>query len=203
MDSPTDIYHTIEQPSQGLYKEKGSKFIAFAYPVYSEDEIKIRLDALKKEYFDARHHCYAWRLGADLLRFRSNDDGEPSGTAGKPILGQIQSTGLTNILIIVIRYFGGIKLGTSGLIHAYKTAAQDALQTATQVQRFVTDTIQVEFDYACLNDVMKVLKDAQLNPEKPVFDLNCHLYLTERQSLIPGILLKLKEAGASCQVLSV
>ncbi|MDP2112754.1 MAG: YigZ family protein, partial [Bacteroidota bacterium] len=125
-----DTYKTIEKPSEGLFKDKGSKFISFAFPVNSEDEIKDIVQSIKKEHHSARHHCYAWRLGADHLHFRANDDGEPSSTAGKPILGQIQSFDLTNILIVVVRYFGGTLLGVSGLINAYRSAALDAINQA-------------------------------------------------------------------------
>ena len=130
-----DVYKTIEFPAEGQYKEKGSRFIALAYPVRQEEEIRTIVAAIKEKYYDARHHCYAWRLGADKKLFRANDDGEPSSTAGKPILGQIQSHDLTDILIVVVRYFGGIKLGVSGLINAYREATADALQNAVMVEK--------------------------------------------------------------------
>ena len=154
-----DTYHTISSTSQGIYKEKGSKFIALAFPVSSEEEIKMHLAVLRKDYYDARHHCYAYCLGYDKSAWRVNDDGEPSGTAGKPIFGQIQSNNLTNILIVVIRYFGGIKLGIPGLINAYRTAAREALGKATIITRTVEENYDVNFDYPLMNDVMKILKD--------------------------------------------
>lgn len=155
----TFSYHTIEGPSQGVYKEKGSKFLAFAYPVDSEIEIKEKIDALKKEYFDARHHCFAWVLGADKARFRSFDDGEPNHSAGDPILGKIRSAGLTNILVVVVRYFGGVKLGVGGLVTAYKTAAEDALSNAQVIEKVVTEQLQITFEYDITSEVMRLLKE--------------------------------------------
>jgi uncharacterized YigZ family protein len=177
-----DKYRTIEAPSSGDYKEKGSKFPTLAYPVYSENEIKEILQNLRKEYYDARHHCYAWRLGADKKRYRANDDGEPSSSAGKPILGQILSKDLTNILIVVIRYFGGTKLGVSGLISAYRTAAADAIANAKIIEKTVNDIIEVQFDYLAMNDVMKIIKDGNLKQIDQTFDLHCSLTLNIRQS---------------------
>lgn len=151
-------YKTIAFKSEGLYKEKGSKFIAYAFPVSSEKEIKEIVATLKKEFHDARHHCFAFRLGADMNFFRSNDDGEPSGTAGKPILGQIQSFGVTNVLIVVVRYFGGTKLGVGGLIQAYREAAKDALEQAKIIEKNVEKQYELEFSYEQLPEVMKTLK---------------------------------------------
>ena len=185
-----DLYKTIIKPSEGNYKEKGSKFPAFAFPVYNEDEIKEILDRLKKDYYDARHHCYAWRLGADKTRYRANDDGEPSSTAGKPILGQIQSNDLTNILIVVIRYFGGTKLGVSGLINAYRTAAADAISNAEFIEKTVNDIYKIEFSYAAMNDVMKILKDEQIDQFDQKFDLQCKIKISVRQSEIEMIIEK-------------
>ncbi|MDO8929091.1 MAG: YigZ family protein [Bacteroidota bacterium] len=170
-----DTYKTIEKPSEGLFKDKGSKFISFAFPVNSEDEIKDIVQSIKKEHHSARHHCYAWRLGADHLHFRANDDGEPSSTAGKPILGQIQSFDLTNILIVVVRYFGGTLLGVSGLINAYRSAALDAINQAEIVEKLVEKWILVEFDYGAMNEVMKVFKDEKLPQIDPLFDLKCKI----------------------------
>ncbi|HZL08415.1 MAG TPA: YigZ family protein [Prolixibacteraceae bacterium] len=170
-----DTYNTISKPSEGLYKAKGSKFISYAYPVTSEDEIKEIVQALKKEHHSARHHCYAWRLGHEKLLFRANDDGEPSSSAGKPILGQIQSFDLTNILIVVVRYFGGTLLGVSGLISAYRNATLDAINQAQIVEELVEKWLLIEFDYAAMNDVMKILKDEKLPQIDPVFDLQCKL----------------------------
>ncbi len=151
-------YTTIAQPAEGLYKEKGSKFLAFAEPVRNIDEVKERLEYYRKEYHDARHVCYAYMLGADRTDFRANDDGEPSGTAGRPILGQINSLNLTNILVVVIRYFGGILLGTGGLIVAYKEATRDALSGAEIVEKDVMEQRKIVFPYEKMNEVMRTLK---------------------------------------------
>jgi uncharacterized YigZ family protein len=170
-----DTYKTISGPSEGIFKDKGSKFLAFAYPVSSEEEIKGIIQILKKEHYSARHHCYAWRLGHEKLLFRANDDGEPSSTAGKPILGQIQSFDLTNILIVVIRYFGGTLLGVSGLINAYKNVAHDAILQADIIEKLVEKQLCIEFDYGVMNEVMKIFKDEKLPQIEPLFDLNCQI----------------------------
>lgn len=170
-----DLYKTIESPTEGLFKDKGSKFIAYAYPVFTEDEIKEHLHRIKKEHFSARHHCYAWRLGADKERFRANDDGEPSSSAGKPILGQIQSFDLTNILIVVVRYFGGTLLGVSGLINAYRAASKNAIENAHLIEKTVEDILLIDFSYESMNEVMKVFKDEQLPQLKTVFDMQCSI----------------------------
>lgn len=170
-----DIYKTIEETSEGLFKDKGSRFISYAYQVNSEDEIREIVQAIKKEHHSARHHCYAWRLGANKANFRMNDDGEPSSTAGKPILGQIQSFDLTNILIVVVRYFGGTLLGVSGLINAYRNAALDAINNARIIEKLVEKWLLVEFDYLAMNDVMKVFKDEKLPQIDPQYDLNCRV----------------------------
>lgn len=172
-----DLYKTIQSKSEGLYKEKGSKFIAFAYPMSSEEAIKTEISELRKRYHDARHHCFAWRLGADLERYRVNDDGEPSGSAGKPIYGQIQSRELTDVLVVVIRYFGGTLLGVGGLINAYRSAASDALDQSGIVEMKVTSRLKLEFGYSQMNSVMKVIKDFQLEFEDQQFDLDCSLTL--------------------------
>jgi uncharacterized YigZ family protein len=163
-------YRTIQASSQGIYKEKGSKFLAFAFPVNSEDELKEHLEKLRKEYFDARHHCYAFVLGADKSRFRANDDGEPNHSAGDPILGQIRSKDLTNILIVVVRYFGGTKLGVSGLIQAYKVAAEDALKNAVIIEVDVMNEISIQYDYSATPDVMKLVKDFDLVIKEQSFE---------------------------------
>ena len=170
-----DTYKTIAKPSEGLFKDKGSKFMSFAFPVDSEDEIRNIIQVLRKEHHSARHHCYAWRLGYDKSVFRANDDGEPSSTAGKPILGQIQSFDLTNILIVVVRYFGGTLLGVSGLINAYRNAASDAILQAEIVEKLVEKQLLVEFDYAVLNEVMKIFKEEKLTQNEPQFDLRCRI----------------------------
>jgi uncharacterized YigZ family protein len=189
----TDTYLTIENPSKGLFKDKGSKFLSFAYPVNAEHEIREHIEALKKEYFDARHHCYAYRLGADLKIFRTFDDGEPSSTAGKPILGQIASHGLTNILIIVVRYFGGTLLGVGGLIQAYKNASADAIANATIVEKEVMDVINITFDYPLQNQVNRILKDHQVKVLRSDFGFNCKLEISCRLNFKPSLLQKLKE----------
>jgi uncharacterized YigZ family protein len=177
-----DTYRTISKPSEGIFKDKGSKFISFAFPVISEDEIREIIHSIKKEHHSARHHCYAWRLGHEKLLFRANDDGEPSSTAGKPILGQIQSHDLTNILIVVVRYFGGILLGTNGLINAYRNAATDAVNQAEIVERVVEKQLLIEFGYEGMNEVMKVFKDEKLPQIDPQFDLLCQITTRVRLS---------------------
>lgn len=172
-----DLFKTIQSPSEGLYKDKGSKFLAFAFPVCSENIIKAQITDLQKKYHDARHHCFAWRLGADMDRYRVNDDGEPSGSAGKPIFGQIQSRDLTDVLVVVVRYFGGKLLGVSGLINAYRSAASDALDRSGIIELKVYSSLKLEFEYIQMNLVMKVIKDFQLGFEDQEFDLNCSLTL--------------------------
>jgi len=157
-----DEYRTLQGVSRGLYKEKGSKFIAIAMPVKSTDEVREQLEKLRREFHDARHHCYAYRLGEEPFEFRYQDDGEPSGTAGKPIFGQIQSFELTNVLIVVIRYFGGIKLGTGGLIQAYRAAAKDAVENGMIITKIWTENLEIRFDYRHMNDVMRIIKDENL-----------------------------------------
>ena len=170
-----DTYFSIQQNSEGLFKDKGSKFIAFAYPVKTEKEIKEIIAALKKEHHSARHHCYAYRLGADKQTYRSNDDGEPSNTAGKPILGQIRSKDLTNILIVVVRYFGGTLLGVSGLINAYKLAAADTLSNAVIVEHHILFEYKITFGFEQMNEVMKLMKDNNAKITEQQFDNNCSL----------------------------
>ena len=177
-----DTYKTIKAPCQGIYKEKGSKFLAFAYPITSETEIKKHVDSIKKEYYDARHHCYAYILGHDKAVYRANDDGEPSGTAGRPIHGQLLSKDLTNVLVIVVRYFGGIKLGVSGLINAYKTATKDALDNAEVIEKTINEIYRVEFEYPLMNDVMRLLKDEALDQFNQQFEMNCSIDFAVRKS---------------------
>lgn len=183
-----DSYKTISETAEGIYKEKGSKFITYAYPVTCEEEIKEHIAVLKKEYYDARHHCYAYMLGAEKKNFRANDDGEPSSTAGKPILGQILSHDLTNILIVVVRYFGGTKLGASGLIHAYKTAAANAISNAKIVDRTVNDVYDIHFDYLVMNDVMRVIKEEQPLQLGQDFNLTCKITISMSQNDIGKVL---------------
>lgn len=172
---PAYSFLTIVAPGQGIYKEKGSKFLSFAYPVYSESDIKEHLTFLKSEYFDARHHCYAWMLGAERNHFRSFDDGEPNHSAGDPILGQIRSKNLTNVLVIVVRYFGGTKLGVGGLIAAYKTAAEDALNKCTVIEKEVIIKVSLSYEYAITSDVMRLVKDFDMNIISQEFNVRCEL----------------------------
>lgn len=179
----TDQYRTItHQMGEGFYSEKRSKFLAFAHHVTNENEVKELLQAYKKKYYDARHCCYAYMLGADRSVFRANDDGEPSSTAGKPILGQINAHELTDILIVVVRYFGGTKLGTSGLIVAYRTAAAAAIENAQIETRYVEDIIDYSFTYPLLNEVMRVVKELEPRIVSQTFDNTCHISLAIRKS---------------------
>ena len=177
-----DTYKTLAAPSEGLYKEKGSKFLAFAYPVRTIDEVKTHLEQLRKDYFDARHHCYAYILGPNKDAWRANDDGEPSGTGGRPIHGQLLSADLTDTLIVVVRYFGGILLGASGLANAYKTAARDAIDHATIIEKTINVRYRLLFQYETMNDVMRILKEFDLKPENQHFELDCTLEADVRQS---------------------
>ena len=170
-----DTYRTIRDRATGQYKEKGSKFIAIALPVKDENDVKRELEAIRKEYYDARHHCYAYVIGFNREAYRINDDGEPSGTAGRPIHGQILSYDLTNVLIVVVRYFGGIKLGVSGLINAYKTSAGDALSQAEITEMTVNEVYEVNFDYTAMNEIMKIVKEENLELLSTKFDLDCSL----------------------------
>jgi uncharacterized YigZ family protein len=200
MSDITDIYLTISQPSEGIYKEKGSKFIAYAHPVRNEDEIKEHLANLRKEHHTARHHCYAWKLGMDDNYWRANDDGEPGNSAGKPIHGQILSKSLTNVLIVVVRYFGGTKLGVGGLMTAYKSAAENALNHATIVEKQLMAHHLVSFDYSAMNEVMSCLKNLEAEQYEQEFALQCQLkasialgkaeILTEQLSKISGVEVK-------------
>ena len=177
-----DTYNMLSAPGEGLYKEKGSKFIASAFTVMNEDEAKKGIAEIKKKYFDARHHCFAYMIGPDKSCFRSSDDGEPSGTAGKPILNQILSKDVTNVCVVVTRYFGGIKLGTSGLINAYKTAARDALDNATVVDKTVNEIYSLEFAYPLMNEVMRIMKEENLEQLNPRFELDCYLEFSTRKN---------------------
>jgi uncharacterized YigZ family protein len=177
-----DTYKTILHPSEGVYKDKGSKFIALVFPVKKEEEIKTHLAETRKKFFDARHHCYAWALGPARDAYRTNDDGEPSGTAGKPIYGQILSHELTDILIIVVRYFGGVKLGVRGLIDAYKSAAADALSNNEIIIKLIMETYEVEFEYPLMNVVMKLLKDQEAELLHHDHQLNCKIRFALRRN---------------------
>lgn len=188
-----DVYKTIIELSEAIYTEKRSKFIAIAIPVQTVDEIKDHLEKYQKKYYDARHVCYAYMLGHERKDFRANDNGEPSGTAGKPILGQINSNELTDILIIVVRYFGGIKLGTSGLIVAYKAAAAEAIASATIVERTVDDEVTVMFEYPFMNDIMRIVKEEEPEIVSQVFDMDCSITLRIRRSLMPKLHARLEK----------
>lgn len=182
-----DTYKTIADVSEGLYTEKRSKFIAVALPVKTVEEIKEHLEVYQKKYYDARHVCYAYMLGHERKDFRANDNGEPSGTAGKPILGQINSNELTDILVIVVRYFGGIKLGTSGLIVAYKAAAAEAIAAATILEKTVDDEVTVFFEYPFMNDVMRIVKEEEPEIVDQSYDMDCRMTLRIRRSCMPRL----------------
>ena len=182
-----DTYRTIRDLSEGYYTEKRSRFLSFALPVRTPDEVKTQLDIYRKKYYDARHVCWAYRLGPDRTTFRANDDGEPSSTAGKPILGQINSNNLTDILIIVVRYFGGIELGTSGLIVAYRTAAAEAIAAAHIEERTVDETITITFEYPHLNSVMRIVKEDKPDVLTQSFELTCEMTLRIRQSRMDAL----------------
>ncbi|MBQ4277664.1 MAG: YigZ family protein [Bacteroidaceae bacterium] len=188
-----DTFRTIASASEGTYTERRSKFLAFAFPVKTEDEVKQHVAAIQKKYYDARHACYAYMLGADRTRFRANDNGEPSGTAGKPILGQINSYELTDILIVVVRYFGGIKLGTSGLIQAYRQAAIEALEAAQIIEKTIDATIRISFQFPMMNTVMKIVKDHSPQIISQDYEGNgCIMTLSIRSGLLPALKSKLE-----------
>ncbi len=182
MEIKSDEYLSIRAQSSGTYKEKGSKFIALAFPVCTEQDVKSILHKLRKEYHDARHHCYAYRFGHTGETYRANDDGEPSGTAGKPIHGQLVSFNLTDVLIVVVRYFGGTKLGASGLINAYRTAAREAIEEATIVVHTLVHEFSIRFTYNELNQVMRILKDEGAKMGEQYFAEDCKLSFSIRQS---------------------
>jgi uncharacterized YigZ family protein len=199
----TDTYQTIVQSSEGLYKEKGSRFISMAFPVQNEEMIKEIISGIRKEHFSARHCCYAWSLGANQERYRVNDDGEPSGTAGRPIFAQIQSHKLTNILLVVIRYFGGTLLGVSGLINAYKQAAIDAIANALIVTRTVEHLMEILFDYSAMNNLMHLIKEEQLEIVNSHFDLQCYIHIKVRSGRREEIELKIAkiEGAFECKII--
>lgn len=182
MTTPCDTYRSIASPSRGTYRELGSRFIALAYPVESEEEAKAIIESVRKEYHDARHHCYAYRLGLSGATYRSNDDGEPSSSAGRPILGQIDSAGLSDVLVVVVRYFGGVKLGIPGLIRAYKTAAREAIDAAQVIGKTAGRDYRLTFGYLSANEVMKTVKDMSLQVLSQSFDLHCSMVLRVRLS---------------------
>lgn len=183
-----DRYDSIAGPAEGLFRDNGSRFIALAYPVETESQVREIVSSLKKEYHDARHHCYAYRIGCAGELFRASDDGEPSGSAGRPILGQIDSRGLSDILVVVVRYFGGIKLGIPGLIRAYRTSTEDALAHASVVEKTASDRFRLEYGYMSMNAVMKVLKDMRLAAADQCFDTRCSLTVSVPLSAVDDFL---------------
>ena len=189
----SDSFLTLAAPSTGTYTEKRSKFLAFAFPVSTVDEVKELVDEYAKKYYDARHVCYAYMLGHERKEFRANDNGEPSGTAGKPILGQINSNELTDILIIVVRYFGGVKLGTSGLIQAYKAAAAEAIAAAQIIEKTVDARIKISFEYLLMNQVMRIIKEEAPDILSQTFDNNCEMLLSIRASQMPRLRQRLEQ----------
>ncbi len=194
---PDDLYRTVAAPAEAACRERSSKFLAWIYPVRTEEEIREHLEALRKRFFDATHHCYAWRLGPRGEAFRANDDGEPSGTAGKPILGQLLSNELTDCLVVVVRYFGGTKLGVPGLIAAYKESAAAAIEAAQIVERTVDRIVTVDFPYVAMNDIMRVVKELQPRIEEQTFDNLCTLRLTIRESRADLLEERLRKVGGS------
>ncbi len=203
MEQPKDSYLTIDGNAEAIFKEKSSKFLCYAFHVESEEEIAACLEPLRKRYYDATHHCYAWRLGPYGERFRANDDGEPSSTAGKPILGQLLSREITNCLIVVVRYFGGTKLGVPGLIAAYKESAATALDAANIVERTVDTHIKVDFSYIVMNDIMRIIKEEQPTINEQIFDNLCTIKLSIRNSKADIILGRLRKVeGAIVEILT-
>ncbi|MBR5398034.1 MAG: YigZ family protein [Bacteroidales bacterium] len=203
MDTPENIirdtYKSIPGSAEGLFKDNGSRFISFAFPVETEDEVKEIVGRLRKEYHDARHHCYAYRLGYLGDRFRANDDGEPSGSAGRPILGQIDSRGLSDVLVVVVRYFGGIKLGIPGLIRAYKTSTAEALDKAGAADKTAGNRYRLTFSYDVLPQVMKILKDMDLKQKNQDFGTECSLETWVRLSSESDLTTKLSNINVLCQ----
>lgn len=195
MTAEQDTYLTLARPSEAVYKEKKSQFLAFAYPVQTETEVKDRLQALRKKYYDARHHCYAYVLGENKATFRANDDGEPNHSAGDPILGQIRARNLTQVLVVVVRYFGGVKLGVGGLVQAYKAAASEALAQAEILEKVMTCPLQVQFDYIRLNEVMKVVKEYELEIVEQQFESTCFMRVQVRKKWEEEVKTKLEKLG--------
>ena len=197
----SDIYKSISSRGEGLYKDSGSRFLAFAIPVETEEEVKELVSGFRKEYHDARHHCYAYRIGARGETWRASDDGEPSGTAGRPILGQIDSAGLSDILIVVVRYFGGIKLGVPGLIKAYKSASADAIANAPVAEKIAGDWYRISFGYDAMPQVMKLVKDLDLPQRAREFGEQCSMELRVRLSLKEVFLERSRDIGIFADLL--
>jgi uncharacterized YigZ family protein len=188
-----DTFLTLKMESEGLYKEKGSKFLAFAYPVQNEEEVKEKLELLRKKHHDARHHCYAYILGKNQELYRANDDGEPNHSAGDPILGQIRSNQLTHVLIVVVRYFGGTKLGVGGLITAYKTAAAQSIANNEIITAVLQEKVKIDFEYLRMNEVMKLIKDYELQIIDQHFDNQCQIIIEVRQKLLDDLTHKISD----------
>jgi uncharacterized YigZ family protein len=203
VEQPKDSYLTIDGNAEAIFKEKSSKFLCYAFHVESEEEIAACLEPLRKRYYDATHHCYAWRLGPHGEQFRANDDGEPSSTAGKPILGQLLSQEVTNCLVVVVRYFGGTKLGVPGLIAAYKESTAQVLAECEIVERTVDTTIRVSFSYIAMNDVMRIVKDMQPRIVEQLFDNLCTMTLSIRESESEQLINRLEKVeGATVDTLN-
>ncbi|SEM69416.1 uncharacterized protein, YigZ family [Mucilaginibacter gossypiicola] len=192
-----DTYKTIENPAEGIFRDRGSKFLAYAFPINSENDIKAIVTQLKSEHPKANHHCWAMRLTIDRSVFRVNDDGEPSGTAGRPILNTLLSKDLTNILVVVVRYFGGTLLGVPGLINAYKVATEEALNQSVIISKTVNDVYTVSFDYLQMNDVMRIIKDENLTIVNQVFDNDCSIQLSIRKMQVEQALFKLSKVSGT------
>lgn len=202
MEQIKDSYLTIEGNAEAIFKEKSSKFLCYAYHIESEEEVSAHLEVLHKRYYDATHHCYAWRLGPFGERFRANDDGEPSSTAGKPILGQLLSREVTNCLIVVVRYFGGTKLGVPGLIAAYKESAAAVLDEAIIVERTVDTRAKIDFSYMAMNEVMRIIKEEQPKIEEQIFDNLCSMTISVRNSRADVVLGRLRKVeGATIDII--
>ncbi len=183
-----DTYRTIDAVSEEtLFKDRNSKFFGYAFPITSEEEVKSIIEGLKKQHHSARHWCYAWQIGTENIKYRANDDGEPSNSAGQPIYGQIQSFDVTNILIVVVRYFGGTKLGVGGLINAYKTAAQLALESSEIIQKTIDKKFVLIFEYKDMNKVMRIIKEHNLNIIKQELELSCKIYISVRKNIVDKI----------------
>ncbi|RYU92298.1 YigZ family protein [Mucilaginibacter terrigena] len=190
-----DTYKTIAQPAESIFRDRGSKFLGYAYPVTSDNDLKAIVASLKAEHPKANHHCWAIRLGIDRSVFRVNDDGEPSGTAGRPILNTLLSRNITNVLVVVVRYFGGTLLGVPGLINAYKTATEMALDAAQVIEKTVNDIYTITFDYVQMNDVMRIIKDEQLQILEQLSELNCTIKFSVRKTQVEGVMSKLNKVS--------
>jgi uncharacterized YigZ family protein len=188
-----DTYFTIQKPCEGIFRDRGSKFLAYAYPIKTDQDIKEIISDLKKEHPKANHHCWAMRWSADRSVFRLNDDGEPSGTAGRPILNTLLSRNLTNVAVVVVRYFGGTLLGVPGLINAYKTAAELALNEAIVIEKTVNDVYSIAFDYLQMNEVMRIIKDDNLEMLEQQFDNSCMVKISIRKMQVNQVIGKLQK----------